>query len=226
MNQQRIEGTILRSLLFRDYDRILTVFSLEAGLIKFVIKGINKKFLAATPFTVAEFIYLPGKNDLHKCQEMTPFHSHLPLRNSLACLEVACEMSKTILQTQPAETPTPLLYSLFQWTLHKIPLVKDPYVLLLSFYLKLLKHEGLLHLITSENQCCSQCNTPLQESHLMGGEFFCSSHAPATAIAFAEEEMKWLSILASLSSFQEIKEMVIAKESREKIHMFCKVSAS
>lgn len=142
---QQTEGIILQGLPFQEYDRILTLFSREEGLIKLILKGKNKKQIESPPLTQAEFVYLKGSSDLFKCREFSPLNSFQKIRLNLQSLQAACEMMQAILESQLLHHPAPLLYQLLIWSLHKIPMVLDPFFLLESFRLKLLQHEGLLN---------------------------------------------------------------------------------
>lgn len=215
MDHFRTEGIILQSLNFRDYDRILTVYTTEEGLIKLIVKGINRpgKQLAGTPLTCAEFIYTKGNSDLYKCIELSSLNPLLKLRQSLETLESASDSVQAILKSQMPQVSAPMLYQLLLWTLNQIPNVKDPHLLSTSFRLKLLRHEGLLNI----NYFCTQCSMALEVLHLSSGESFCSQHAPEHHLSFNEEELLTIEKLTFLSSLAEAAEMRISIRTREKI---------
>lgn len=215
MRQHRTEGIILQSLNFQDFDRILTVFSQNEGLIKLIVKGVNKKFVSSAPLTFSEFIYLKGKSDIYQCYEMNPIQLNLQLRKSFTSLEAVYAILKALLKTLPLHHPTPQLFSLLLWTLDKMPLVKDPHALSLSFLLKLLRHEGLFHIST----VCTRCNTAANPVHFTeNGETFCSLHAPQTTQIFQDAEVEKIKQLAFLSNLQDVKEIMIEESFRKKTY--------
>lgn len=218
MTKHCTEGIILQSLNFQDFDQILTVFTPSEGLIKLIVKGANKKFTPSTPLTFSEFIYTKGKSDIYKCYEMNPIHLNLQLRTSFASLEAVYAMLKALLQTLPLLHPVPHLFSLFIWTLAKMPLVKDPHTLSLSFLMKLLRHEGLFPISTA----CQECNVEGKTVLFAGkGGVFCPQHTPYGGVVFHEEELESIKQLAFLSNFQNIKEWIIEDPLRKKIHLLC-----
>lgn len=211
---KRTEGIILKSTPFQDYDRILTLFSPEQGLIKLILKGSSKpSSLPPSLLTRAEFVYTKGKSDLYKCNEVHAIDQHLAIRNSLESLTAACEMAQAILSTQFPEKASPHLYELYLRYLKHIPAL-DPGVLTTSFWLKVLRHEGLFKV----QEACSQCRETLQTWLIAEGESFCKTHAPAHAIAFEPEEILAVMQLAHCLSFAQLKEIVLSASLKKKIH--------
>lgn len=148
MHSTCAEAIVLQSFPFQERDRILSVFSRDEGVLKFIVKeaALNKQKGGLAPLTCAEFLYTHGKSELFKCQEFSILNQFLPLRQSFAVLEAAGDMLRSIVQSQFPHTPAPMLYDLLIWSLHKVPQAKDPHLLAASFRLKLLKHEGILPL--------------------------------------------------------------------------------
>ncbi len=135
------EGIILHALPFQDHKRLLTVFTKEFGMVKLVAKAGQA---GIDPLTRAEFSFnlKPGK-DMANCREMTVMNYHYRLRKNLEWLRSGCDMAYAIKTSQIESTPAPLLYDLVVRYLEKIPVVADPKTLAASFYLKVLRHEGL-----------------------------------------------------------------------------------
>jgi DNA repair protein RecO (recombination protein O) len=201
------EGIVLHALPFRDYDQILTVFSAEHGLTKFIVKkafsGKGRRPVASS-FTQAEFTYSKKKSELLLCHEIEILNQHLPLRQELNSLEASCEMLQAILASQWAEKPAPDLYLLLIAYLKKIPDACDPFVVSASFRLKVLKYEGLFRI----QSFCAACCLSLVDGCFLLSESFCGQHAPPSAIGFSREEIlvveqlltcQYLSQLVSLS---------------------------
>ena len=81
---------------------------------------------------------------------------HLILRNKLSSLQAAGQLAQAILHSQLPGKPTPQLYLLFRAYFKQIHAFEDPANLIVSFKLKLLKHEGLMAL----SPTCSLCDAP------------------------------------------------------------------
>ncbi len=149
MDKLHTEGIIVRAFPFQDHDRILSLFTPEAGLIKLCVKGAYLKKSnhgsASNPLNHVEVIYKKGKSEIHSCYDIEVLNHHLPLRQALNTLECACDMLQTVGLTQYPEKPSPKLYALLLIYLKKLSLIADPMLLSTSFRLKTLKNEGLLH---------------------------------------------------------------------------------
>lgn len=148
MEKTRAEGIVIRTLPFKDYDGILSLFTQDEGLIKLVVKGAfnskNGKGSLTTPLSLVETIYTKGRSELYSCREIAMLNPHHNLRQNLATLEAACEMVHVIEATQLPGKVVPELYQLFLTYLKRLPEACDPACISTSFYLKTLNHEGLL----------------------------------------------------------------------------------
>ncbi|MBA3957643.1 MAG: DNA repair protein RecO [Parachlamydiaceae bacterium] len=213
----RSDGVVLNALPFQDFDLILTVFSLEEGIIKLIVKGAGRskqKRENITPLTCAEFVYSKGRSELFRSHEISIISHHLKLRQSLGHLEAACDLLHAIQNSQMEQTPAPMVYKLLMWSLDKIPLVPDPNQIAASFRLKLLRHDGLLLLSLH----CSECG---ERGHaIVKGETFCLKHAVGGVI-FSDQEFHLLGQLAFLSSLSELDTLVVTQELRKRIERLC-----
>jgi DNA repair protein RecO (recombination protein O) len=142
------EGIVLKSLPFRDYDRILTIFTPQHGLIKIIAnKGtFSRQKSGVSPLAFGHFVCSIGKSELWKCQEIGIINAHLELRQNLASLEAALEMLQALCLSQLEGNPAPELYLLFKIYLAKVKTSTLPRNLTASFKLKLLQFEGVLTL--------------------------------------------------------------------------------
>lgn len=208
----RTEGVILKVIDFRDYDQIMTVFTLERGIVKWIYK--NKKPPAGialtkiSPLSRAEFVYTETKGDIWKCREISIFNHYLKLRENYASLETAARFINWISISQVEQKPAPKLYRLLVTYLEKIPLSSNPRTLEISFLIHLLQHEGLIHF----DLHCSLCQKPLRSLHIARGDHFCPIHAPLDALVFNEEEtLAWMQI-AACKTFKEL-QMISVPES-------------
>lgn len=149
---EKSEGIVLRSIDYQDKQKIITLFTPEAGLMSLFMRRISPRNLAllslATPFSQAEFHYTKGRSDLYGFRDGTLIEGNLHLRGSLSHLQTAGELVQTILLSQLPGKPAPALYALLTTYIKHIPQFEDPSPLIASFYLKVLHHEGLLCLET------------------------------------------------------------------------------
>ena len=90
MKSYRTEGVILHaSLNFRDYDQILTVFTPDEGIVKFIVKrSLTANGSINSPLTRVEFVYSKGKSDLLLCREISLLKMHLELRKKIEWLRL------------------------------------------------------------------------------------------------------------------------------------------
>lgn len=204
----QIEGIVLKSFPFKENDRILTLFSPE-GILKFFVKGSKKTLLPllplVTPFTVAEYFYLPREGGLHRFQEGSLLQQNLAIRDRFATLEAAEEMAQALIRSQLTGKPAPHLYQLFRLCLEALSHAPLPALIASTFLVKTLKHEGALSLSSH----CSLCQKPLIERVFRyGGERRCSSHAPPEALFTTIEEEACITQLAHLRSFAELPTLI------------------
>lgn len=217
MQSYRTEGIILQTRPFQDFDAILTVFSIDQGVIKFIAKGAHRPArragMVTTPLTRAEFVYTKGRGDLLKCSEISVNNHYLPLRQSLGVLEAACAMAQSIEHSQWPQTPSSDLFNLFNSYLDKIHEMEDPHVLSASYRLKLLRHDGLLRLAPT----CAVCAERPELLYMSAGECVCSAHAFGNGLAFTSDEMAIVCLLTYCRSFLEVGCLVLTPELRQKI---------
>jgi DNA repair protein RecO (recombination protein O) len=225
MDTHQTEGIVLKSVPFQDYDRILTVFSPHAGIIKFIIKGANKPTSSAYPvnlLTRAEFVYSKSNSDLCKCSEVSVMNHHLSIRNSYERLEAACDMSKSILSTQFQNAPAEALYELYLRYLENIATIADPQLLSASFRLKVLRHEGLFEI----GETCHVCQTPLETFHMAGEGTFCKQHAPPQQIVFNANEILIVAQLAYCKNFSQLAKIELSSSLKHKIEDLFQIANS
>lgn len=215
---EQTQGVILSTLNYQDYDVILTVFTLDRGLIKFFFKGGNNKKRrqgsSLDPLTCAEFMYNKGKGDFYFCNEVSPINAYLDIRKDLKYLEAGCNLLRTIQQTQFPEKPSLPLYQLLLRFLGHIPKVNVPENLDLSFKLKVMRHDGIFGVTPA----CTACKAPLKEHCVYERESFCSIHAPTGSQLFSEKEADLLLVLAYCRTLSEIPDSPIDPIFREKIN--------
>ena len=204
MHTHVAQGIILRSIDFRDRQKILTIFSKENGVISMIVKDLskNKSYLQAhtSPLIEVEFSYEQKRSDLVKCVEIKTIDPHFSLREKYASLALALEITEVIYRSQLPGKPSPMLYRLLSSYLKQIAKFDSLLSVKASFYLKLLKHEGLLAFAKE----CALCHDPIVEYFSSEGSF-CQKHLPPALSSFRGEEKKRLEELSYCSSFGDFR---------------------
>lgn len=223
MKEEKGEGIILHSFEYKEQERIVSIFTHHSGIISVIVKQLSKKNLTlvnlTTPFCQSEFIYRKGKSDLYRFIDGTILDSHLSIRQSLSHLQYGGKMLQAIRSTQFPGKPAPFLYQLLLSYIKKLPTYIEPGALYCSFQLKLLKHEGLLHLTEFCNQC--KKNPPL---YLVYGESFCSHCAPSSSTSFTSEEWDQLIIFTHSRKFDYITDAPLESLFQKKIENLFQMS--
>lgn len=202
---QQTEGVILRVIPFRDYDQIITLFTQDIGILKVLFKGSRSKRRGVQgiclPLTRVEVVYREKNSEIFACQEMALLESYTGLRKKLNFLNVACDLLQVVAGSQLVGKPAPLLYALLLFYLEKISTISDPWVLAMSFRLKLLKHEGLI----TYPFFCSICRHDLwSEGYQEEGEWWCKEHQQMGSVYWHPEELQLLYQLALCQHYQEL----------------------
>jgi DNA repair protein RecO (recombination protein O) len=159
MHEEKTEGIVLRSQDFKERHRIITLFTPQ-GLISLIVKSISRKntrlLSLTTPFCHGEYHYRRGHSELLRFHDGTILDDHFNLRQSLNSLQTAGALANAVLTSQMPGKPSPALFLLYKSYHKQVPVFSDGGALLSSFYLKLLKYEGLLT-ITPQ---CTACDAP------------------------------------------------------------------
>lgn len=148
-SEETHEGLVLRSVDFKDRQKIITLYTPLRGLISLIVKGVNRKkthlLTLTSPFTIAEYHLSVRRSALYTFLDGTPLFTNHFLRANLSHLQGATAIVKALLASQLPDKPAPQLYQLTRIYLQSLPAFEDPLPLIASYYLKLLKHEGLLN---------------------------------------------------------------------------------
>ena len=213
-----VEGITIDYVNYRDYDRIITVFSHEVGVLKLFFRGSNRHSFASaltSPLTRGEFVYSTGKgnNDLFFFCDGTVVDQHLSIRQDLDTLDAACEMLKIIKATQFPGKAAPLLYRTLSIFLHTLPAGDNTNAMLASFILKTLKHEGLLSIEGS----CAVCGATA--TSIYHGELFCAHHSRQSGVPVSLVELELLRLLTASRTMHDIVSTEIDLEMLNKVRI-------
>lgn len=217
----KAEGIILHTLPFKDYDILVTVFTHEHGVMKFIYKGgqsrRRNKGGVASPLTRAEFVFKKTTNELIPLYELSILESNFSLRSNLKVLETSCQWLKLIKQTQMPGKPCNSLYRFLLTYLKALPKSEQINSLIASFQLKLLRHEGLIEISTN----CSKCLSPIQKTFHQESETFCHQHSTPKSTEFSQTEAHTLYQLTYSKTLKKIESIVISEAFKDKVsHLF------
>ncbi len=142
----KVNAVVLRSVDYKDNDKIVTLFSLEKGIVCAGVKGVKKagsklKF-AVEPFCFAEYVFAE-KGDRLTVTQATQLDSFYNIRLDIKKYYSACAVTEFLMQTLYEGVPSPELFLLVCDTLKKIAYsIENPKILLADFFVKALKIHG------------------------------------------------------------------------------------
>jgi DNA repair protein RecO (recombination protein O) len=199
-----VEAILLKSLPFKEYDKILTLYTKTLGLIKLYVKLSKRTSLSTlplvTPFTRVDFQISKGRSDFFRFHDGTLLDQRIALRQKLEFLQLAVQLIELICKTQWPEQPSPDLYQLLNASLAAIPTLEQPKKILYLFYLKILKHEGVL----SRSKYCPLCHKELHETFRFKGDAYCEKDAPIPSIYFSEKEELMIQNMLDLRNWDQL----------------------
>ena len=191
--EEKSHGILLSAIPYLGQQKILKVFTVEAGMISLIAKG-NKLPSLCSPFCIAEWVYKKSEREIFPLTDGTLTDPLSRLRDSYEALSAAGSIAGDLLRSQFPSKPSPLLYELMAAYFRKIGTSAHPQNLSASFRLKLLLHDGILSLMPF----CAHCGEPaLSLSH---GESYCSQHG-ADGHRFSIQEWETLMELAYSRQF-------------------------
>ncbi|MGL4348806.1 MAG: hypothetical protein ACRCSV_05075 [Chlamydiales bacterium] len=159
-------GLIIKSQEYQQNKRVISFFTQKGELITLFTIYSAKKWQQLSyliPLTQVEVTYFPSKNsDCFYLQEATILSQTDLYQQTFGYIEVIGKIAATILYSQMPGKTSPLLYALCISYTNYLPKSSDPYTLLCSFYLKLLRYEGLIDFSIS-CQAISHANFSVKE---------------------------------------------------------------
>lgn len=222
MHTQTIEGIVIKTIPYQDQKNICLLFTQE-GIISCICRHSKKepeKKIATTTLTHAEYLLSSSRGHLRKIEEASILSSYLNYPKDYKLLEVAAQILDAIYKTQKEEKPSLKLYELTLFYLRKLKETQNRHVILASFWLKTLAHEGSFSL----DHLCTLCEKKEVEGFYKK-DGLCSRCLPKESIFFNEEEKKIVEILTYGKEFARIKEIVLDDllylKIRELFESFC-----
>ncbi len=155
----RSTAILLKRVPYLGNASILTLFSLEEGLISVFAKNKNHQRIA-NPFCMGEWVYRKGKKDLYFLLDVMITDPFNELKMNFDTITAAGAIAQIVLGSQFPGKTSPLLFSLLQSYLKKIGQYSNVQAFAASFYLKLMLHEGLSTLAPDCLECKKMFSTP------------------------------------------------------------------
>lgn len=144
MNDIVTEGVVLRVTPFKEHDQIASLFTLQEGKLQIITSRAGKKSAAPlNPLMRIEMHLKGASGSLYRVSNYSLLDSYLGLRQQYTLLTNGCMLLKAIDLSQQGQKSAPKLYQLLMFYLNKLHELKQSEVGLSSFYLKILRHEGL-----------------------------------------------------------------------------------
>ncbi len=154
--EEKHEGLVVKSIDFKDRQKIITIFTPTRGLISLIVKGITRTrphlLTLTSPFTQAEFHFSVRRSDLYLLRDGTPLETHHNLRENLTTLTAATSLLKALTGSQLPGKPAPALYQLTLAYLKHLPSFSTPTALTASYHMKLLKNFSLGWLVGNQKK--------------------------------------------------------------------------
>ena len=215
MHEEKTEGIVLRAQDFKERHRIITLFTPQ-GLISLIVKNISRKntrlLSLTTPFCHGEYHFRRNNSELLRFHDGSLIDEHLNLRQSYSTLQAAGALAHAVLTSQMPGKPSPALFVLYKSYHKQVPCFSDPAALLSSFYLKLLKYEGLLTIAPR----CTHCDEAPSRL-LYNGESLCTQHNVQGGLHFSPSEWETLLILDGAQQFSALSTLAVPPMLSQKI---------
>ncbi len=201
MEQIKFTGIVLKSVDYKEKDKLLTIFSLELGKITATLKGVKqekaKLKFAAMPFCFAEFVASNnnGYLTITECYQIESFYNIISNYNKSITGFLFLEVSCIIMQKTPDE----------MWFLTLINFLKElefgtanEKVLQIKFMLKTLNKVG--YGLNFSN--CLECGLKFINDvylNLNTGELECSTCFGVNSLKLTKQQFSILKLIDSLS---------------------------
>lgn len=217
MEQIKFNGIVLKAVDYKDKDKLLTIFTLELGILTATLKGVNqdkaKLKFAAMPFCFAEFV-ATSKNGFYtitECTQIESFYNIISNYNKSIAGFLGLEISSIIIQNVPDEL----------WFITLINYLKtlefsncNDYVAMIKFILTTLNKIGY----GLSFDCCSECGLKFVGDvyiNMEMGESECATCKSANSTKLTRQQFAVLNIInntdfASLSSIKQKDEVYIS----------------
>jgi DNA repair protein RecO (recombination protein O) len=150
------EGIVLSSADLGEHDRLVTLLTLQKGLVRAVVRGArkpNSKLSAVTqPFTRADF-QLYGRSSLDRVIQVSILDSHPGIVQDYAKVVYACYLAEIVSGLIPEHEKNPGVYRLFAAILAGLEESRELWTVARWAELRLLRSAGFMPLLDGCLRC-------------------------------------------------------------------------
>mgnify|MGYP001048374609 CR=1 FL=1 len=142
---RKVEAIIITHREYGEADRLLVIYSREAGKINAIAKGVrrahSRKAGHLEPFTRTLLMLAHGKS-LWIVTQAETVEAYSPIKEDLLKTGYAAYILELLNKLTSEEEPNPALYRLTKETLDRIACLEDPFIAMRKFELRLLEISG------------------------------------------------------------------------------------
>lgn len=149
MHRIATESVVLRVTPYGDTSQIVSLFTLQEGKIQAIMRAKSNQ-AAVSPLLRIESELMTTNSTLYRTTMYSVLDSYRTLRENYVLLQQACALLQAIDLSQQGQKSAPKLYHLLTFYLKRLPELQQTETGASSFYLKILRHEGLFTLTAFE----------------------------------------------------------------------------
>jgi DNA repair protein RecO (recombination protein O) len=197
----RLEGIVIRSMDYGESNKIITIFTRDAGKVGIMVRGakkMNSRHSAITQlFTYGEFVFFKSGSQMGTLNHADILTSHHRLRADLMLTAYCAYMAEMVDRIGVDNEPNPYIYEQLQAALVGVEEGKDPQMITHFFEMKMLIQAGYAPNFEQCSICGQDTDNPLLHIQL-GGMICdnCSSDNPnSQLISITDGLLKLLRLL-------------------------------
>lgn len=173
---QRMEAIVLKHADFGEADRLLTLYSREAGKLRALAKGARKprsrKAGHLEPFTRVSLLVATGRS-FHIVSQAEAIETNSVLSEDLVALGYASYVVELLERFTPDEDENRALYRLLRDTLERLAAEPDPELVVRYYEVRLLDQVGFRPQLQNCLGCGAQIQAEVQYFSIQGGGVLC-----------------------------------------------------
>lgn len=214
-----VEGIVINRTDYKDYDKIVTIFTKDKGKLQFLGRGVkkitSKNRSSVDIFTYGEFLLAKGKA-YYILSQGKVINSYRYLRKDLIKTAIAMTINAFLLDILFENDSQIEIYNLYLWTLNHLEKSTDPQMLLRYFIIKSILFLGHKPSLEECNQCGEEKGIFFY--NFIEGTFLCDK---CSEIGFQiEKELVDLYTFLENDNFKALKTINLTKMKMEKFDFF------
>lgn len=219
MKESVTKAIVLKSIPFKDFDRVVHLFTEEMGLVSAYLRQASKPnhplHELIAPFSLISILYTQGRGEMIRIIEGKAIDMQVKIRERLSALKGALKCTDCILKTQLPFKVNSRAFVILNHYLAKMSQAPHPEALSASFLLKVIGLEGLFNFANA----CDRCHQEISKStlYLSHKESFCSSCKEKHMLELSYDERLQLSFLARVRSWDALYAFPMLEDLFEKV---------